>query len=40
MKEKIIKEKIIWVGIGVLVGIVFANQVKSLPLVNKIPQVQ
>jgi hypothetical protein len=36
---KTMKEKIIWASIGVVVGLVFANQIKSLPLVNKIPQV-
>jgi hypothetical protein len=33
------KEKLIYAAIGVVVGIVFAQQIKSLPLVNKIPQV-
>lgn len=27
------------VAIGVLLGIVFAQQIKRLPLVNKVPQV-
>jgi hypothetical protein len=33
------KKELMWLAGGVLVGIVFANQIKSLPLVNKIPQV-
>jgi hypothetical protein len=33
------KEKVIWASIGVLIGIVFAGQIKSLPLINKIPTV-
>jgi hypothetical protein len=33
------KEKLIYAAIGVVVGIVFAQQIKSLPLVNKIPTV-
>ena len=33
------KEKAIWLTIGVVVGIVFSQQIKQLPLVNKIPQV-
>ena len=33
------KEKLLWLAAGVVVGIVFAQQIKSLPLVNKIPQV-
>lgn len=33
------KEKAIWLGIGVVVGIVFSSQIKQLPLVNKIPTV-
>lgn len=33
------KEKLIWAGIGVLVGIVFAPQISKLPLISKIPQV-
>jgi hypothetical protein len=34
-----VKEKALWLAIGVVVGIVFSQQIKSLPLVNKIPQV-
>jgi hypothetical protein len=34
-----VKEKIIWAGIGVLLGLVFAPQLSKLPLVNKIPTV-
>jgi len=33
------KEKLIYASIGVLIGIVFAQQIQKLPLVNKIPQV-
>lgn len=33
------KEKLIWAGIGVLVGLVFAPQIQKIPLLNKIPQV-
>lgn len=33
------KEKALWLGIGIIVGIVFAPQVARIPLVNKIPQV-
>jgi hypothetical protein len=33
------KEKLIYAAIGVVVGIVFAQQIKSLPLVGKIPTV-
>lgn len=33
------KEKALWLGIGILVGIVFSQQISKLPLVNKIPQV-
>jgi large-conductance mechanosensitive channel len=33
------KEKLIYAAIGVVIGIVFAQQIKSLPLVNKIPTV-
>lgn len=33
------KEKVTWAVIGVVIGIVFAGQIKSLPLVNKIPTV-
>ena len=33
------KEKVLWLAAGVVVGIVFSNQIKGLPLVSKIPQV-
>jgi hypothetical protein len=33
------KEKLIWAAVGVIVGIVFAQQIKSLPLVNKLPTI-
>jgi hypothetical protein len=33
------KEKALYVAAGVLIGIVFANQIKALPGVNKIPTV-
>jgi hypothetical protein len=33
------KEKLIWAAVGVIVGIVFAQQIKTLPLVNKLPTV-
>lgn len=33
------KKELIWLGIGVIAGIVFAPQIMKLPLVNKIPQV-
>lgn len=33
------KEKAIYIGIGVVIGIVFAPQIAKLPLVSKIPQV-
>jgi hypothetical protein len=33
------KEKLIWTGIGVVIGLVFAPQIAKLPLLNKIPQV-
>lgn len=29
----------IWLGVGIVVGIVFAPQISKLPLINKIPQV-
>jgi hypothetical protein len=32
-----VKEKALYVGIGVLLGIVLAPQISKLPLVNKIP---
>lgn len=33
------KEKIIYVGIGIVLGIVFAPQISKLPLISKIPQL-
>lgn len=33
------KEKIIYVGIGIVLGIVFAPQIGKLPLVSKLPTV-
>lgn len=33
------KDKAIWLAVGVVVGIVFSQQIKQLPLVSKIPQV-
>jgi hypothetical protein len=33
------KEKLLWAGIGVILGIVFAPQISKLPLLNKIPTV-
>lgn len=33
------KEKMIWLAIGVAVGIVFAPQIKKIPGVSKLPQV-
>jgi hypothetical protein len=33
------KQHMMWLGIGVLVGIVFSPQIRKLPLVNKIPTV-
>ncbi len=33
------KEKAIWLAVGVVLGIVFAPQISKLPLVSKIPQV-
>jgi hypothetical protein len=34
-----VKDKLIWLVVGVAVGIVFAPQIQKLPLVNKLPQV-
>jgi len=34
-----VKEKVLWLAIGIVVGIVFAPQISKLPLVNKLPQV-
>ena len=33
------KSKLLYVAIGVAVGIVFAPQVAKIPLINKLPQV-
>lgn len=33
------KKELVWLGIGILAGIVFAPQIKKLPLVGSIPQV-
>jgi hypothetical protein len=33
------KEKALYVAVGVVIGLVFAQQLKALPLVGKIPQV-
>lgn len=33
------KEKALWLAVGVVVGIVFSAQIKSLPLVSKIPTI-
>jgi hypothetical protein len=33
------KAKVLYVSVGVLLGIVLAPQIQKLPLVNKIPQV-
>lgn len=33
------KTTLLWIGAGILIGIVFAQQVQKIPLVNKIPQV-
>ena len=33
------KEKALWLAIGVVVGIIFAPQISKLPLVSKLPQV-
>lgn len=33
------KRELLWLVGGVVVGIVFAAQIKALPLVNKIPTV-
>lgn len=31
------KQKLMWLGIGILAGIVFRSQVDRIPLVNRIP---
>jgi len=33
------KKELIWLGVGILAGIVFAPQIMKLPLVSKIPQL-
>jgi hypothetical protein len=33
------KTKLMWMAVGVVLGIVLAPQIQKLPLVNKIPQV-
>lgn len=33
------KEKITWALVGIVIGIVFAGQIRRLPLVDRIPQV-
>jgi hypothetical protein len=33
------KEKVTWLVIGVLAGVVFSRQINRLPLVDKLPQV-
>ena len=33
------KSKLIWFGLGILAGIIFAPQIQKLPLVSKLPQV-
>jgi hypothetical protein len=33
------KSHLMWLAGGIVLGIVFAQQIKSLPLVNKIPTV-
>ena len=33
------KHPVVLVGIGVLIGVVFASKLKTLPGVNKLPQV-
>jgi hypothetical protein len=32
-----VKEKALWLGIGIVVGIVFAPQISKLPFVSKLP---
>jgi len=34
-----VKQKVLYVAIGVVVGLMLAPQISKLPLVNKIPQV-
>jgi hypothetical protein len=33
------KEKAMYIGLGIVLGIVFSGQISKLPLVNRIPQV-
>lgn len=33
------KEHMIWLGVGIIVGIVFAPQIRKIPGINKIPVV-
>ncbi len=33
------KEKALYIGIGIVIGIVLQPQISKLPLINKIPQV-
>lgn len=33
------KEKLTWLGIGILAGIVLRSQIDRLPLVSKIPSI-
>jgi len=33
------KEKVTYVIVGIVIGIVFSGQIARIPLVNKIPQV-
>lgn len=33
------KDKLLWLGLGVLLGVVFAPQISKVPGVSKLPQV-
>lgn len=33
------KEKALWLGIGIVLGIILQPQISKLPLVNKLPTV-
>lgn len=33
------KDKVIMVGVGVIVGVVLANKIRSLPVASKLPQL-
>lgn len=33
------KDKLIWLGIGVVLGVVFAPQISKIPGVSRLPQV-